>query len=55
MNNSVLERIKNFAVSELRGNYEYCGVMESDEFILINSDDKNGKDIKIKITLTNED
>jgi len=40
MNNKVLNEIKEFAVSKLNATYGYCGVAESDTFLMINSDDK---------------
>jgi hypothetical protein len=49
MKNTVLERIKNFAIKELNAAYGYCGVAEGDDSVMINSDDKNGADIKIII------
>ena len=47
MKNAILERIKDFAVKELETAYGYCGVAEGDHMAMINSDDKNGLDIKI--------
>jgi hypothetical protein len=54
MNNKILNEIKEFAVSKLNSAYGYCGVAESDTFLMINSDDENGNDIVIKITLKEE-
>jgi len=54
MTNEILNEIKMFAIGKLQTSYGYCGVAESDEMIMINSDDKNGKDIIIKITLKDE-
>jgi len=53
--NKVINEIKEFAVSKLNAAYGYCGVAESDAFLMINSDDKNGNDIIIKITIKPED
>jgi len=55
MNNKVLNEIREFAVSRLNAAYGYCGVAESDTLLLINSDDKSGNDIIIKITIKPED
>jgi len=50
MDNPVLEKIKNFALQELNGAYGYCGLADSGESAMLNSDDKAGNDIKIIIT-----
>ena len=54
MNNPVVDRIKAFAVKELTDAYGYCGVAEGDDMAMLNSDDKNGKDIKINIKVVDE-
>lgn len=55
MNNIVLENIMNYANKQLRDAYGYCGVAESDTMVMINSDDREGNDIKITIQLKPED
>ncbi len=51
MENSVLERIKIFAINELKNTYGYCGLADGSNVAMINTDDKNGNDIKITIKL----
>jgi hypothetical protein len=51
MDNKTLENIKDYIITQLSLSYQYCGVAEGDNIITINSDDKNGKDIKITIEL----
>lgn len=51
MENEILNDIKEYAIKRLQEAYGYCGVAESDTSIFINSDDKKGNDIKIKIEL----
>lgn len=55
MENPVLTEIKDFAIKKLQECYGYCGVAEGGKVILINSDDKNGNDITIKIEIKKED
>jgi len=45
MKNEVLEEIKAFVIKRLQETYGYCGVAESDDMAMINSDDRNGNDI----------
>lgn len=52
MDNKVLNDIKDYAVKRLKEEYRYCGVGEGEDFIMINSDDGEGCDIKINIKLT---
>ena len=52
--NPVLEEIKAFAVKRLQEEYGYCGVAENEDMAMINSDDRNGNDIKITIKLEPE-
>ena len=40
MKNKILNEIKEFAIKRLNEEYGYCGVAESDTFVMINSDDK---------------
>lgn len=54
MTNPVLDRIKKFAIQELQAAYGYCGAAEGDDMVMLNSDDKNGKDIKITINAVEE-
>ncbi len=49
MENPILDEIVSNIVSKLKIEYGYCGLAESPEFALINSDDGKGKDIKITI------
>lgn len=55
MNNEVLNDIKEYAKKRLMAAYDYCGVAENDDFALLNSDDGNGKDLEIRITIKAED
>lgn len=55
MQNKTLIKIKDFIVQELKVTGGcYCGVMEGDDMVMINSDDGNGNDIAIKITIKPE-
>ena len=55
MINKVLDEIKDFAVKKLNNTYGFCGLAESDNFAMLNSNDKkNGKDIKITIKAEEE-
>lgn len=54
MDNKVLNEIKEFAVSKLNKEYGYCGLAEGAEVAILNSDDKNGNDIKITIKIEKE-
>ena len=55
MNNPVLNDIKKQAINLLNSNYGYCGMAESDSFVLLNSDDGNGNDIIIRIEIKPEE
>lgn len=55
MKNEVLERIKQFAIKELKAAYSYCGSAESDNSAMLNSDDKKGGEIRIKISIVEEE
>jgi len=55
MKNEVLERIKNYAVNELKNAYTYCALADGDNDAMLNSDDKNGSDIKIHIDISKEE
>jgi len=50
MDNEVLEKIKEFAQSELTKAYGFCGVATGKESAILNSSDRNGNDIKITIS-----
>ncbi|CAM3168504.1 hypothetical protein [Moritella viscosa] len=54
MKNPVLEEIKAFAVKRLKETYGYCGVADGEDVAMINSDDRNGFDIKITIKVEPE-
>lgn len=54
MENEVLKDIIDYAAKRLNAAYGYCGVAEGPEMAMLNSDDKNGHDIKIHITLEPE-
>ena len=55
MTNEILENIKQYATKLLMTKYGYCGVADDNDFALLNSDDGNGKDIKITIEIKDED
>jgi hypothetical protein len=54
MKNPVLDDIVRYATNKLNMAYGYCGVASGDDNAILNSDDGNGKDIKIVITLKKE-
>lgn len=45
MDNKTVEKIKKFAIHELQAVYGFCGLIETDDLIILNS----GDDIKITI------
>ena len=49
MDNEILEDIKNYAVKRLNEAYGYCGCASGENFSMLNSDDRDGMDIKITI------
>lgn len=49
MKDPILEEIKDFAIRKLKARASYVGVAESDNFVMLNSEDRNGNDITIKI------
>lgn len=51
MNDSILDEIKKFAIKKLNEAYGYCGCAEMPDFVMLNSDDRKGNDIKITIKL----
>lgn len=54
MNNDVLDDIKEYAKNKLTAAYGYCGVAEGDDMAMLNSEDRQGKDIKITIKAEEE-
>jgi len=54
MDNKVLKDITDYATKKLIEEYGYCGVAENDEMAMLNSDDKQGQDIKITIKYEKE-
>ncbi len=54
MTNEILEKIKKFAINELNQAYGYCAAAESDDYVMLNSEDRKGNDIKITIKLEPE-
>ena len=50
MKDPILEKIKQFAIRELQARGGYVGVAENEDFASLNSDDKQGNNIIIKIT-----
>jgi hypothetical protein len=53
MKNPVLTDIMKYAVNRLNQAYGFCGVASSDDMAMLNSDDREGKEIKIVITAKN--
>jgi len=51
MNNPTLDKIKNFAVKELKNKYGFCGLADGDDMCIINATDSENKDIIIKIEI----
>jgi len=51
MTNETLNRIKDFARTELMKQSSYCGVAEGDHMAMLNSETPEGKDIVINITI----
>lgn len=54
VSNEVLNDIVNYAARKLQTAYGYCGVASGPDMAMLNSDDKQGNDIKINITLEKE-
>ena len=54
MDNKSLTKIKEFIIKELKSTSGFCRVIEGDNMIMINSDDGNGNDIIINITIQPE-
>jgi hypothetical protein len=51
MDNKVLNDIIDYATKRLNAEYGYCGVAKGDKMAMLNSDDRKGSDIIIKIEL----
>lgn len=49
MDNQILNKIKDFAVNELKNAYGYCGCADGPKAVMINTDDNKGSDIIITI------
>ena len=54
MENDVLKDIIDYATKRLNSAYGYCGVAEGKTMAMLNSEDRQGNDIKINITLKPE-
>lgn len=54
MENEVLKDIIDYATKKLNSAYGYCGVAEGPDMAMLNSEDRKGNDIKIKIDLIPE-
>lgn len=54
MKNPVLDAIVKDATRRLTATYGYCGVAMADDMALLNSDDKQGGEIRINITVKAE-
>ena len=55
MEDKILEEIKNFAVKKLNETYGSCGCASGDDFAMLNSEDRNGIDIRITIKAKKEE
>jgi hypothetical protein len=54
MNNAVLDDIKNYAAERLKQHYGFVGVAVGPEMAMLNSSDKQGNDIILKIEVKPE-
>ena len=54
MDNKVLRAIIADAKRRLTNSYGFCGILESDKLAILNSNDRQGNDIEIRITSTKE-
>ena len=54
MKNEILDKIKTYAINELKGAYGYCGSAEGEDMAMLNSDDGQGNDIQINIKVKPE-
>jgi len=55
MKNLTLDKIKQFAINELKREYGYCGSSEGNDSVILTSDDRSGNDITIKINSIKEE
>lgn len=55
MENEIMKDIVNYAVNKLKDNYGYCGLAQSSNMAMLNSDDGDGNDIKINIRVVPEE
>lgn len=55
MKNQILEDIVKYATQKLNSAYGYCGVASGDNMAMLNTDDGQGNDIKINITVKAEE
>lgn len=55
MNSKVLDDIKKYALARLQSEYGYAGCADSPDKVWINSDDRQGNDIKITIESIKEE
>jgi hypothetical protein len=55
MKNGILKEIMDIAVKKLTDAYGYCGCADSDNKAFLNSDNKNGNDIKIILSLEKDE
>ena len=54
MDNEILDEIKDFAARKLNEAYGFCGVADGPDTALLNSSDREGKDITIEIKAEDE-
>jgi hypothetical protein len=54
MENEIIKDIIDYATKKLKSAYGYCGVAEGKSMAMLNSEDREGNDIKINITLKPE-
>jgi len=54
MKNEALKDIMTYARKRLMSEYTYCAVAEGDDMAMLTSDDRQGNDIKINITIKPE-
>jgi len=54
MENEILKDIIDYATKKLNFAYGYCGVAEGAKAAMLNSEDRQGNDIKIVITIKPE-
>ena len=55
MKDQVLTDIVRYATQKLNTAYGYCGVAEGDNVAMLNTDDGKGNEIKINITVKQEE